>query len=117
MAVKDMVEYQFTSDQDLDKARENGRIGGIASGEARRKKATMKKTLEMLLDEKNNKGKTYRELSTLGLIKGAIDGKADNYKTIVQLLGELDENTAGTPEITINIVDNSELEKALYEED
>ena len=56
--------------------------GGKRSGEVRKEKATMKKALEMLLDEKNGKGKTYRELATLGLIKGAIDGKADNYKTI-----------------------------------
>jgi hypothetical protein len=89
--------------------------GGIASGKARREKATMRKTLEMLLDEKNNKGKTYRELTTLGLIKGAIDGKADNYKTIVQLLGELQESNNETPSIEIKIVDNSNLEKVMYE--
>ena len=117
MAVKDMLEYQFTSDQDKEKAKINGRKGGIASGEAKRRKATMKKTLEMLLEEKNNKGVTYRELSTLGLIRGAVNGKAENYKAIVQLLGELEENNNTTPDITINIVDNSELEKALYEED
>ena len=89
--------------------------GGKKSGEVRREKATMKRTLEMLLDEKNNKGKTYRELTTLGLIKGAIDGKADNYKTIVQLLGELQEHNE-TPEVNINIVDNSNLEGAMYED-
>ena len=88
---------------------------GKRSGEVRREKATMKKTLEMLLDEKNNKGKTYRELTTLGLIKGAIDGKADNYKTIVALLGELQEQQNQTPNIEIKIVDNSNLEKAMYE--
>lgn len=98
-----------------EQAREYGRRGGIASGEARREKATMKKTLEMLLNEKNNKGKTYRELTTLGLIKGAVDGKAENYKTIVQLLGELQEQTNKTPSLNINIVDNSNLEKVLYE--
>lgn len=90
--------------------------GGKRSGEVRREKATMKRTLEMLLDERNNKGKTYRDLATLGLIKGAIDGKAENYKTIVQLLGELQEQETTTPEININIVDNSNLEKTLYEE-
>lgn len=100
-----------------EEAREYGRRGGIASGEARREKATMKKTLEMLLDEKNNKGKTYRELTTLGLIKGAVDGKAENYKTIVQLLGELQEQTNETPSLNITITDNSNLEKALYEEE
>lgn len=89
--------------------------GGIRSGEVRREKATFKKTLEMLLDEKNNKGKTYRELSTLGLIKGAIDGKAENYKTMLALLGELEEQQSETPSVNINIVNNEELEKYMYE--
>lgn len=95
----------------------DSRKGGIASGESRRKKATMKATLEMLLNEKNSKGKTYRELTTLGLIKGAVDGKAENYKTIVQLLGELQEQVIEAPSLNINIVDNSNLEKVLYEEE
>ena len=89
--------------------------GGKASGIARKEKATMKKTLEMLLDETNNKGKTYKELATLGLIKGAIDGKAENYKTIVELLGELQKQENVTPNIDIKIIDNSNLEKILYE--
>jgi hypothetical protein len=89
--------------------------GGIASGKARQEKATMKKTLEMLLNEKNNKGKTYRELSTLGLIKGAVDGKAENYKIMLQLLGELVEvQPNNTPELKIEIVNNEELEKEMY---
>ena len=50
----------------------------------------MKKALEMLLDEQNKKsGKTYRELATLGLIQGAIKGKSENYRLILELLGEL----------------------------
>ena len=97
-------------------ARELGKKGGIASGQARREKATMKKTLEMLLDEKNSKGKTYRELATLGLLKGAINGNANNYKAIVEMLGELIENTASTPTLKIEVVDNAKLDKVLYEE-
>lgn len=104
------------SERTKDEVREIARQGGIASGEARREKATMKRTLEMLLDEKNNKGKTYRELSTLGLIKGAIDGKAENYKTILELLGEMQESKE-TPNIEIKIVDNSNLEKTMYEKE
>lgn len=96
-------------------SQEEAKRGGIRSGEVRREKATMRKTLEMLLEEKNNKGKTYKELTTLGLIKGAIEGKAENYKTIVQLLGELQEQANETPSLNINIVDNSNLEKVLYE--
>ena len=96
----------------------DARKGGIRSGEVRKEKATMKKTLEMLLDEKSSKGKTYRELATLGLLKGAIQGKADNYKTILTLLGEIaNEEANETPSVQINIVDNSNLEKTLYEEE
>lgn len=64
--------------------------GGINSGITRRKKATMKETLELLLDEKSKKnGKTYKELATLGLINGAVKGNANNYRTIMEILGEL----------------------------
>ena len=90
--------------------------GGIRSGEVRREKATFKKTLEMLLDEKNSKGKTYRELITLGQIKSAIDGKAENFKAILSLMGEMEEQQAETPVVNINIVDNTNLESALYED-
>jgi hypothetical protein len=90
--------------------KEMARKGGIRSGEVRKEKATMRKTLEMLLNEKNNKGKTYRELSTLGLIKGAVDGKAENYKIILELLGELEHEISATPELKIEIVNNENLE-------
>ena len=106
------------SERSKEEVRELGKKGGIASGETRREKATMKKTLEMLLESTNDMGKTYRELSTLGLIKGAMEGKADNYKTMLALLGELQESTISeTPNVQINIVDNSKLEKTLYESD
>lgn len=102
-----------------EKAREIGRKGGINSGIARKEKATMKKTLEMLLDETNKKsGKSYKELVTLGLIKGAINGKADNYKTIMEAIGELNGNEIKvTPEININVVNNEDLEKVMYEKE
>lgn len=99
---------------------EIARKGGIASGEARREKATMKKTLEMLLDtipniKENKDKKTFRELSTEGLMIGAVQGKAENYKLIMQVLGEMQEENTTTPEVNINIVDQSTLEKSLYE--
>ena len=95
---------------------EEARKGGIRSGEVRKEKATMRKTLEMLLNEKNNKGKTYRELSTLGLIKGAVDGKAENYKIMLQLLGELEQEISATPELKIEIVNNENLESDFNED-
>lgn len=103
-------EYKFSHEEQV--------AGGIASGKARAERATMKKTLEAMLKQKNDKGITYQELSTLGLIKGAVDGKAENYKVMLQLLGELEEQEqTGTPQVNINIVDNSDLEKVLYEDE
>lgn len=104
------------SQRSKDEVREIARRGGIASGETRREKATFKKQLEMLLEEKNDSGETFRELITLGQIKGAIDGKAENFKLILQVLGELqEEQQIETPQVNINIVDHSSLESALYE--
>lgn len=69
--------------------KEEQSLGGKKSGETRRKLATMKKTLELLLSKQSESGETYQELATLGLIKGAIEGNAQNYKVIVETLGEL----------------------------
>lgn len=81
----------FTSEQSREEAVKNGRKGGVASGKARREKATMLSTLEKLLDEEYKKngrgtGKTYRELATLGLIQGAVKGYGTNYKIIQDLM-------------------------------
>ena len=100
---------------------EEQKMGGIASGIARREKATMKKTLEMLVDEVakidgNDDKLTYKQLATLGLIKGAMDGNAVNYKTMLEVLGEIEQNNS-TPDISINIIDNSNLEKVMYKGD
>lgn len=117
MAKEDIVKYQFNN-RTAEEQQEIARMGGIASGEARREKATMKQTLERLLEETNDKGIKYKDLSTLGLIKGAVQGKAENYKLILQMIGELDiQEQTSTPQVNINIVDNSDLEKVLYEDE
>ena len=92
MAKQDQIEQYRFDNRTAEEQREIARQGGIASGEARREKATMKATLEMLLNETYKNGKTYRELATLGLLKGAIKGNAQNYRTILETLGELKTN-------------------------
>lgn len=92
-----------------EEAKKMGRNGGIASGKARQEKATMRKTLEMLLDCKSKKGETYRELATLGLIEGAIKGNAQNYKTILETIGELQVTSDATPSLKIEVVDNTKI--------
>ena len=76
------------ADRTTEEQREIARQGGIASGKARKEKATMLSTLRKLLDEEGKNGMTYREMATLGLIKGAVKGNALNYKTMIELLGE-----------------------------
>ena len=92
--------------------------GGKASGVARKEKATMKKVLLDMLDEIADKENnlTYRQMCTLGLLKGAVQGNATNYKTILETTGEIEINSS-TPEVTIKVVDNTELEKMMYHEE
>ena len=95
--------------------KEIARKGQKASTEARNYRKEQVENLKRLLDEKSKNGKTYRELMNLGVLKGAMQGKAENYKTIMEYLEGNSKNN-DTPTININIVDNSELEKAMYEE-
>ena len=113
--------------------------GGIASGKVRREKATMKKSLELLLNSKINIDKIddmtindlksklkmlgadtskmkVEDLVNAGLILGAVFGNANNYKTIIETKGEMLEEKNSTPTLTLEVVDNSSLNKVLYEE-
>ena len=100
--------------------REIAIMGGKASGEARREKKTMKETLKEMLEEVadiegNKNGLTYRQLATLGLIKGSIMGNSANYKTIMETIGELETESNNTPTVKIEISDNTKLEGVMYE--
>lgn len=102
---------------------EIARQGGIASGEARRQKATMKKVLQDMLEEvaqiENNEQKlTYKQLATLGVIKGAIEGNATNYKTILEVIGELTtQNETKEPVININMINNDNLQEDFFKKE
>lgn len=108
---------QFKSGQ---QAVENGRKGGIRSGEVRRERAMMKQELEAMLKQTTDDNTTYKNKVTLGLLANAIDktkgGSPEAYKTILAVLGELkEEKEQETPSLNITITDNSNLEKVLYE--
>lgn len=113
--------------------------GGIASGKVRKEKATMRKSLELLLNSKINIDKIddmtindlksklkmlgadtskmkVEDLVNAGLILGAVFGNANNYKTIIETKGEMLEEKNNTPTLTLEVVDNSNLNKVLYEE-
>lgn len=112
------------SERSKNEVREIARKGGINSGESRRLKKTMKMALIELLQEeakdKNGKptGKTYQELANMGLLKGAMKGNAQNYRVLLETIGELlpQEENKNTPTININVTDNSNLEKVMYDD-
>lgn len=112
--------------------------GAIASAEARRKKASIRNSLKRILnsgfklpeeikDEEvkgfvsklnsigvDTKNLELVDLMNLGQILSAIGGKAENYKALMDITE--DTQDTGTPIVEINVVDNSNLEKILYEE-
>ena len=112
----------FTSEQNREEAKINGKKGGIRSGEVRRERAMMKQELEAMLKQTTDDNMTYKNKVTLGLLANAIDktkgGSPEAYKTILAVLGELKEEQVNeTPSLNITITDNSNLEKALYSEE
>ena len=110
--------------------------GGKKSGEVRREKATFRKAIQWLIDsdikiENGNIEKHFKkagininglnatQLATMGLWYGAVQGNSANYKMLMELSGELQENPyiAKEPIINVVITDNSELEKTFFEKE
>ena len=95
---------------------EIARMGQKASTEARNYKKEQLENLKMLLDSEYKDGITYRQAMNLGVLKGALDGKAENFKTILDFIDDTGNNS-DTPLVQINVIDNSNLEKVMYETD
>ena len=113
MAYEDIKDKGFDT-RTTEELQEITRKGGINSGIARREKATMKKTLEMMLDSKYKGGKTsYRDEVTLGLLANAINkdkgGNPKSYEIIMKILGELNESENNTNEMNKNLIDIAKL--------
>lgn len=84
--------YKFT--------KEDSRKGGIASGEARRYKRSLRETMEVLLStelpaekrqellERGFPASTFQDALIASVIESAKNGNAQNFANIVKLLGE-----------------------------
>lgn len=98
----------FTSEQSREKAKINGRKGGIKSGEVRRQKRQLKKDAIVLLKLPIASLKHYNELAKLGidpekidnnmlvvvsLFNAAVDGDVSAFREIRDLVGEKDNST------------------------
>ena len=113
---------------------EEQKKGGIASGKVRKEKASLRKSLENLLnsDIRITKGALYDkylasgidisqytlgELASMGLLFGAFEGNATNYRTVMETNQEIQESqTTIAPTLKVEIIDNGKLEETLYEE-
>ncbi len=118
-------------------------MGGIASGQARKKNAIIRNSLQKILNSNikipdniedkdikdymnklqalgvNTKEVSLVDLMNLGQILGAIGSKPECYRALLESSGELEkqEEVKSTPSISINVIDNSNLEKVMYEGD
>lgn len=133
MAYENIKDKGFDT-RSTEEVREIAKKGGINSGKARKEKASFKKSLETLLnsDIKITQGAIYdkfkamgidisnkslTELANLGVMLGAIEGNATNYKTLMESNNEIAvDGVISSPTVKIELVDNSKLEKTLYEE-
>ena len=75
------------------KARENGIKGGIASGEAKRAKRTMREWAELLRDMPppewaRKLGDTYGGATVRAIFEAAMTGDVAAFRSLVDLLGE-----------------------------
>ena len=96
MSAKDIVPYQFTSEQSRKKAAENGAKGGVASGIAKREKAQVKKYVLSWLEDSGRKDRNGEpipgaEVLAKRLVKGCKEG---NTKMIELVLALADQKPA-----------------------
>lgn len=85
----------------VDEAKEKGRKGGIASGEARRRKKTIRETLEMMLSGQMPDGSTRRDAIVVALMEKALSGDVRAFEAIRDSVGEkptekMNVSTAGS---------------------
>ena len=131
MAKEDIVKYQF----DKLTAQEQQNIavqGGIASGEARRQKKSLREKAKLLMSLSIKDAKDKDKLKELGIDEKDMDLemlslvhmlniiKKENFNSVgafnsIKELTDAETTTNETPSININIIDNSDLEKTLYE--
>ena len=100
----------FTSDQSREEAARNGRKGGIKSGQARRRKAALRDTMNRCLTMQahvdglsdvliaDGGESTYEEIITMAMINQAMLGDVKAYNAIMKVVGQTDKSEADLEE-------------------
>ena len=92
-----------------DEARERGRKGGLASGEARRKRKTLKEELLLMLSD----GETQQSV-TLALIEKAMGGDTKAFEIIRDTIGEKPVDKVMIADVEPSVIE--EVERAVLGE-
>ena len=84
--------------------REIAKKGGIASGEARRRKKTIRETLEMMLSGQMPDGATRRDAIVTALLEKALSGDVRAFEAIRDSIGEkpTDKMAISNPDGSLN---------------
>ena len=102
----------FTSDQNREEAAKNGHVGGIASGEARRRKRDIRLALESLL-EKEYKGKDGKFVSgaeaiAIKQMEKALKGDTKAFEVVRDTVGQKPTEKIVVSEVDQNVIDEVE---------
>ena len=108
-----------TTKRSKDEARENSRKGGIASGEARRRKRDLRRALEALLDKNMGKNKDGEDVSgaealALKQFEKALKGDTKAFEVIRDTAGQKPVEKVMIAEVDQDIID--EVERAVLDE-
>lgn len=103
-----------------EEAKKNGRKGGIASGEARRKSKEMKTVLEYLMEreinkENGEKGTTLEAILT-AVVREAMDGNVRAVEFIRNTLGQEPEKTCVVKGSGVSIYVEDEEHRKMLED-
>ena len=103
----------FTSEQSREEAVKNGRKGGVASGEARRERANLKKQLQVFLEsddysDKHGNKMTGAELMVKVAVKEMSKGNPKFWELIRDTAGFKPIDKIQVSEIDQNVIDEVE---------
>ena len=98
MAANPQNLVSFTSDQDREAAARNGRKGGIASGEAKRRRKSLREQLEILLENGNT-----QESVAVALIEKAMGGDVKAFEVLRDTIGEKPVDKVETKQTVVDM--------------
>lgn len=98
MAANPQNLVNFTSDQDREAAARNGRKGGIASGEAKRRRKSLREQLEILLENGNT-----QESVAVALIEKAMGGDVKAFEVLRDTIGEKPVDKVETKQTVVDM--------------